>query len=232
MSKSYGALKVTNDVSFTLDKGEALGIIGPNGAGKTTLFNLVTGNVRPDAGTVSFNGRDVTHLPASARCHLGIGRSYQVPHPFGGMTVFENVLVGATFGAGHSEREGTPVAFEALRRTGLLPKANRLAGALPLLDRKRLELARALATEPDLLLLDEIAGGLTEHEVGALIEVIQDIRAEGTSIIWIEHIVHALLAVVDRLLVISFGSKLMEGDPAKVMASPEVQEIYLGIAVE
>lgn len=232
VSKSYGALKVTNDVSFTLDKGEALGIIGPNGAGKTTLFNLVTGNVRPDAGTVSFNGRDVTHLPASARCHLGIGRSYQVPHPFGGMTVFENVLVGATFGAGHSEREGTPVAFEALRRTGLLPKANRLAGALPLLDRKRLELARALATEPDLLLLDEIAGGLTEHEVGALIEVIQDIRAEGTSIIWIEHIVHALLAVVDRLLVISFGSKLMEGDPAKVMASPEVQEIYLGIAVE
>ena len=120
----------------------------------------------------------------------------------------------------------------ALRRTGWLSKANRLAGSLPLLDRKRLELARALATEPDLLLLDEIAGGLTEHEVGALIEVIQDIRAEGTSIIWIEHIVHALLAVVDRLLVISFGSKLMEGDPAKVMASPEVQEIYLGIAVE
>lgn len=232
VSKSYGALKVTNDVSFSLDKGEALGIIGPNGAGKTTLFNLVTGNVRPDTGSVSFNGRDVTALPASTRCHLGIGRSYQVPHPFGGMTVFENVLVGATFGAGHSEREGTPVAIEALRRTGLLSKANRLAGSLPLLDRKRLELARALATEPDLLLLDEIAGGLTEHEVGALIEVIQDIRAEGTSIIWIEHIVHALLAVVDRLLVISFGSKLMEGDPAKVMASPEVQEIYLGIAVE
>jgi branched-chain amino acid transport system ATP-binding protein len=232
VSKSYGALKVTNDVSFALDKGEALGIIGPNGAGKTTLFNLVTGNVRPDTGTVAFNGRDVTHLSASARCHLGVGRSYQVPHPFGGMTVFENVLVGATFGAGHSERAGTPVAMEALRRTGLLAKANRLAGSLPLLDRKRLELARALATEPDLLLLDEIAGGLTEHEVSALIEVIQDIRAEGTSIIWIEHIVHALLAVVDRLLVISFGSKLMEGDPAKVMASPEVQEIYLGIAVE
>ena len=232
VSKSYGALKVTNDVSFALDKGEALGIIGPNGAGKTTLFNLVTGNVRPDAGTVAFNGRDVTGLSAAPRCHLGIGRSYQVPHPFGGMTVFENVLVGATFGAGHSERAGTPVAFEALRRTGLLAKANRLAGALPLLDRKRLELARALATEPDLLLLDEIAGGLTEHEVATLIEVIQEIRAEGTSIIWIEHIVHALLAVVDRLLVISFGSKLMEGEPAQVMASPEVQEIYLGIAVE
>lgn len=232
VSKSYGALRVTDDLSFSLDKGEALGIIGPNGAGKTTLFNLVTGNVRPDAGTVNFNGRDVTALPASVRCHQGIGRSYQVPHPFGGMTVFENVLVGATFGGGHSERDGTPVAMAALERAGLLDKANRLAGALPLLDRKRLELARALATEPDLLLLDEIAGGLTEHEVAELIEVIQDIRADGTSIIWIEHIVHALMAVVDRLLVINFGSLLTQGDPATVMASPEVQEIYLGIAVE
>lgn len=232
VSKSYGALKVTDDLSFSLGKGEALGIIGPNGAGKTTLFNLVTGNVRPDVGRVSFNGRDVTDLSASRRCHLGIGRSYQVPHPFAGMTVFENVLVGATFGAGHAEREGTPLAIFALERTGLLAKANLLAGALPLLDRKRLELARALATEPDLLLLDEIAGGLTEHEVAELIESIQDIRAEGTSIIWIEHIVHALLAVVDRLLVINFGSLLMQGEPAEVMASPEVQEIYLGIAVE
>ncbi|MDZ4253357.1 MAG: hypothetical protein U1A72_12390, partial [Sulfuritalea sp.] len=130
------------------------------------------------------------------------------------------------------ERDGTPVAISALERTGLLAKANRLAGSLTLLDRKRLELARALATEPDLLLLDEIAGGLTEHEVAELIESIQDIRADGTSIIWIEHIVHALLAVVDRLLVINFGSLLTQGLPAQVMASPEVREIYLGIAVE
>jgi branched-chain amino acid transport system ATP-binding protein len=155
-----------------------------------------------------------------------------VPHPFVGMTVFENVLVGATFGAGHSERDGTPLALDALKRTGLLPKANRLAGTLPLLDRKRLELARALATQPDLLLLDEIAGGLTEHEVAELIESIQDIRASGTSIIWIEHIVHALLAVVDQLLVINFGKLLVHGNPAEVMASTEVQEIYLGMAVE
>lgn len=232
VSKSYGALKVTDDLSFSLKKGEALGIIGPNGAGKTTLFNLVTGNVRPDAGTVMFNGRDVTRVSASVRCQLGMGRSYQVPHPFGGMTVFENVLVGATFGAGHSEHEGTPVALDALKRTGLLAKANRLAGSLPLLDRKRLELARALATQPDLLLLDEIAGGLTEHEVAALIESIQAIRADGTSIIWIEHIVHALVAVVDRLLVINFGRLLMQGEPTQVMASPEVQEIYLGMAIE
>jgi len=232
VSKSYGALKVTDEVSFSLNKGEALGIIGPNGAGKTTLFNLITGNVRADRGQVMFNGRDVTNVSAAQRCHLGMGRSHQVPHPFGGMTVFENVLVGATFGAGHSERDGTPVAMDALQRTGLLAKANRLAGSLPLLDRKRLELARALATEPDLLLLDEIAGGLTEHEVAALIESIQEIRASGTSIIWIEHIVHALLAVVDRLMVIDFGRLLMQGVPTEVMASSEVQEIYLGIAVE
>ena len=232
VSKSYGALKVTHDVSFSLEKGEALGIIGPNGAGKTTLFNLVTGNTRPDAGSIWFKGQDVTQASAAQRCHLGMGRSHQVPHPFGGMTVFENVLVGATFGAGHSERTGSPIAIEALRRTGLLAKANRLAGALPLLDRKRLELARALATEPDLLLLDEIAGGLTEHEVAELIESIQEIRADGISIIWIEHIVHALLAVVDRLMVINFGVLLMQGEPAKVMASTQVQEIYLGIAVQ
>jgi len=232
VSKAYGALVVTDGLSLTLAKGEALGIIGPNGAGKTTLFNLIAGNVQPDRGTVHFNGTDITRLTPSARCHLGIGRSYQVPHPFGGMTVFENVLVGATFGAGRSEREGTPLALDALERTGLLAKANRLAGALPLLDRKRLELARALATRPDLLLLDEIAGGLTEHEVAELIESIQDIRASGTSIIWIEHIVHALLAVVDRLLVINFGKLLLQGNPAEVMASPEVQEIYLGMAVE
>jgi len=232
VSKSYGALRVTDGLSLALGKGEALGIIGPNGAGKTTLFNLIAGNVQPDGGTVHFNGRDITHLAPARRCHLGIGRSYQVPHPFGGMTVFENVLVGATFGAGHSERAGTPLALDALQRTGLLAKSNRLAGSLPLLDRKRLELARALATQPDLLLLDEIAGGLTEHEVAELIESIQDIRASGTSIIWIEHIVHALIAVVDRLLVLNFGKLLIQGNPAEVMASPEVQEIYLGMAVE
>lgn len=231
-SKSYGSLRVTEDVSFSLAQGEALGIIGPNGAGKTTLFNLVTGNVRPDAGRIHFAGREVTQLSASVRCHLGIGRSYQIPHPFGGMTVFENVLVGATFGAGRSEKEGTPLAVQALERTGLLAKANTLAGALPLLDRKRLELARALATQPKLLLLDEIAGGLTEHEVHALIEVIRSIRAEGVSIIWIEHIVHALMAVVDRLMVINFGRLLMQGEPTQVMASPEVQEIYMGIEVQ
>jgi branched-chain amino acid transport system ATP-binding protein len=229
VSKSFGALRVTDGLSLSLQKGQALGIIGPNGAGKTTLFNLITGNLRPDSGRVHFAGQDITHLSASQRCHLGLGRSYQVPHPFSGMTVFENVLVGATFGAGLSERDGTPLALDALDRTGLLAKANRLAGSLPLLDRKRLELARALATQPDLLLLDEIAGGLTEHEVADLIASIQDIRARGTTIVWIEHIVHALVAVVDQLLVINFGKLLVQGKPAEVLASAQVQEIYLGL---
>lgn len=232
VSKSYGSLKVIDDLSLTLESGEALGVIGPNGAGKTTLFNLITGDIRPDTGRVIFDGKSITRLAPSIRCRAGIGRSYQIPHPFVGMTVFENVLVGATFGEGRSVSEGTAVALSVLDRAGLIEKANTLAGGLKLLDRKRLELARALATGPRLLLLDEIAGGLSEHEVEDLIETIQEIRSEGVSIIWVEHIVHALLAVVDRLLAINFGKLLTQGDPAKVMSSPEVQEVYMGIGVE
>ncbi|MEZ5840801.1 MAG: ABC transporter ATP-binding protein [Hyphomicrobiales bacterium] len=232
VSKSFGSLKVTDDLSFTLGKGEALGVIGPNGAGKTTMFNLITGDLQPDAGDVLFEGHSIAGLSPAARCRAGIGRSYQIPHPFAGMTVFENVLVGGTFGAARHEAEAVDVAVEILERTGLIGKANLLAGALTLLDRKRLELARALATNPTLLLLDEIAGGLTEHEVHALVETINEIRTEGVSIIWIEHIVHALMAVVDRLIAIDFGRLLMEGDPADVMASDAVREIYMGISVE
>ena len=212
--------------------GEALGIIGPNGAGKTTLMNLIGGDVAPDSGRIVFDGRDITALPPAARCHAGIARSYQIPHPFVGLTVYENVLVGATFGARRSESEAQPRALRALERSGLAGKANRLAGSLPLLDRKRLELARALATEPRLLLLDEIAGGLTEHEVHELIATVRAIHAEGVTLVWIEHIVHALLAVVGRLVAIDFGRLLKAGDPAAVMADPEVREIYMGIDVE
>ncbi len=232
LSKSFGSLKVLDDLSVDLTRGEALGVIGPNGAGKTTLLNVIAGDLRPDSGRVIFDDADVTDLSPAKRCRAGIGRSYQIPHPFVGMTVFENVLVGATFGAGRSEAEGAEVAVSILKRTGLRHKVNVLAGGLTLLDRKRLELARALATDPRVLLLDEIAGGLTEHEVQELIETINEIRVEGVSIIWIEHIVHALLAVVDRLLAINFGKLLTDGEPAQVMASPEVQEVYMGINVE
>ncbi|HTT11378.1 MAG TPA: ABC transporter ATP-binding protein [Burkholderiaceae bacterium] len=231
-SKRFGSLKVIDDLSFSLAQGEALGVLGPNGAGKSTMFNLITGDLRPESGRVLHKGEDITALPASARCRRGIGRSYQVPHPFGGMSVFENVLAGCVFGGALREDEAHAHAVAVLARTGLLAKANTLAGALTLLDRKRLEMARALGTRPKLLLLDEIAGGLTDHEAKALVETIQAIRAEGVSIIWIEHVVHALLEVVDRLFVINFGRLLKEGPPAEVMASREVREVYMGIEAD
>lgn len=217
--KRYGALLVTDHVSLTLEPGEALGVLGPNGAGKTTLFNLIAGTVAPSDGRVIFNGRDITALPARARCRLGVSRSFQVPHPFLGMTTFENVLVGAAFGRGLSEKQATARALDVLELTGLIRKANALGGALTLLERKRLELARALATQPTLLLLDEIAGGLTEAECHELIATIRTVRAQGVSIIWIEHVVNALLAVVDRIAVLDFGRKIAEGEPAAIMAS-------------
>ncbi len=231
VSKSFGALKVIDDVSFDVAGGATLGILGPNGAGKTTLFNLIGGDVRPDAGRVLLAGADIGDAAPHQRCRHGIGRSYQVPHPFAGMTVFENLLVAATFGGGQAETEAYGACVEILEKTGLKPKANHLSGALMLLDRKRLELARALATKPKVLLLDEIAGGLTEHEAKALVALIQQIKATGVTIIWIEHVVHALLAVADRLLVINFGAKLAEGAPQAVMNDSEVKRVYMGIEV-
>ncbi|MDE3736808.1 ABC transporter ATP-binding protein [Pseudomonas resinovorans] len=227
--KHYGSVKVTDDFSLALAPGEALGIIGPNGAGKSTLFNLIAGGVAPDSGRIHFQGDDVTREPVFKRCQRGIGRSHQIPHPFVKMTVFENLLVGSTFGAGQTEKDSYAWCAHILELTGLMKKANALAGSLTLLERKRLEMARALATRPQLLLLDEIAGGLTEPECLELVGTIQGIHRSGTAIIWIEHIVHALLAVVGRLAVINFGRKLDEGEPAAVMANPKVQEIYMGI---
>jgi branched-chain amino acid transport system ATP-binding protein len=232
VAKSFGALKVIDDLSLAVEAGEALGILGPNGAGKTTLFNLITGDLGVDGGAIHFDGRDVTAVPPHARCRLGIGRTYQIPHPFGAMSVFENVLAGAAFGAGRREAECYDHCIELLALTHLTRKANQQAGSLTLLERKRLELARALATAPKLLLLDEIAGGLTDSECQELIETVRAVHASGVSIVWIEHIVHALIAIVGRLFVINFGQKLAEGDPRAVMDSPQVQEVYMGIEAE
>jgi branched-chain amino acid transport system ATP-binding protein len=232
ISKRFGAIVIAEQIDLELAEGEALGIIGPNGAGKTTLFGIVSGTVAPDSGRVLLDGRDVTRLPPDRRCRLGIARSYQVPQPFTGMTVFENLVVAAAFGRGRREAEVYADCNTVLERCGLIDKANRVAGSLPLLDRKRLELARALATTPDVLLLDEVAGGLTEHECASLVELIKGIRADGVSIIWIEHIVHALSAVVDRLAVLYEGSIIAEGKPADVVAAPRVQEIYMGIPTD
>jgi branched-chain amino acid transport system ATP-binding protein len=228
VSKSYGVIKVVDDLSVSLQSGEALGVVGPNGAGKTTMLNLITGVVPMNGGRVLFEGKDISAASPHVRCRNGIGRTFQIPRPFEDMTVFENVLVGATHGRRKTERASYESSALALERTGLLPRANMLAGNLTLLERKRLELSRALATEPRVLLLDEIAGGLTEMEVEELIGTIKDLRGEGISIIWIEHIVHALLAVVDRLLAMDFGRKVAEGDPESVINSREVQDVYMG----
>jgi branched-chain amino acid transport system ATP-binding protein len=230
LTKSFGSLKAVDGVQLEVAPGEALGIIGPNGAGKSTLFNLITGLLTPDAGVISFNGRDITRTPPRARCIAGIGRSFQIPHPFENLTVFENLLVAAIHGRRQREALVIDACGDILERTGLIAFANRRAGTLNLLGRKRLELARALASAPRLLLLDEIAGGLTEAECVELVALVQDIKQSGVTIVWIEHVVHALLAVVSRLAVLNFGRKIVEGEPRAVMASDQVREIYMGIA--
>lgn len=229
VSKSFGALVVAERVTFALEKGEALGIVGPNGAGKSTLFNLITGNIRVDSGTVEFDGRDVTRAPPMARCLAGLGRTFQIPQPFDKLSVFENLLVAASFGSNRAEADVGERCALILEETGLIRRANQPAGTLGLLDRKRLELARALATEPKLLLLDEIAGGLTDEEGKELVSLIRRIRDSGVTIVWIEHVLHALLAVADRMMVLNFGEKIAEGPPARVIKDPEVQRVYMGI---
>ena len=229
LTKSFGSLKAVDGIQLEVAPGEALGIIGPNGAGKTTLFNLVTGLLKPDTGTVWFGGRNITHAPPRARCIAGIGRSFQIPHPFENLTLFENLLVAAIHGRRQREPQVVDACGEILERTGLIAFANRRAGTLNLLGRKGLELARALAGAPRLLLLDEIAGGLTEAECAELVELVQGIKQSGVTIVWIEHIVHALVEVVSRLVVLNFGRKIVEGEPRSVMASDEVREIYMGI---
>jgi branched-chain amino acid transport system ATP-binding protein len=226
LNKRYGALVVTDDISLEVKSGEIVGILGPNGAGKTTLFNLVAGTVRTDTGRVIFKGKDISRDDAAARCKLGISRSFQVPNPFNGMTVFENILVGATFGRTAANSEDH--ALKVMELTGMKAKANHLAGSITLLERKRLELARALATEPELLLLDEIAGGLTDRECQSLLSAIRDVHQSGVTIVWIEHVVHALLSVAQRLVVLNFGKLIADGKPQDVMNSRDVKSVYLG----
>jgi len=222
VSKSFGALKVTDGVTLSVTEGEVLGILGPNGAGKTTLFNLISGDLQIDSGEVLFDGLPIHDAPPFQRCR---------PQPFGAMSVFENLVTAACFGAQVSEKAAWQIASEVLEQTGLQRFANQAAGGLTLLNRKRLELARALATRPRLLLLDEIAGGLTEHEAHELVEELKRIKQSGMTMIWIEHVVHALLSLADRLLVINFGKTLCEGVPEVVMQDAEVGRVYMGLEV-
>ncbi len=228
VSKSFGKVTAVHDLSFEVEQGRILGIIGPNGAGKTTLFNLIAGEIKPDSGRITFNGTDVTSSQTYRRCRMGIARTYQIPRPFVNMTVLENVLVGAVYGRRVGRRRARERCEEVLKETGLFSKRNVLTESLPLLDRKKLELTKALATNPTLLLVDEVAGGLTESEVEEILETIHSLRKDGMTILWVEHIMMAMKKGPDRLLVMNFGEKLVDGNPEEVLASEEVHKIYLG----
>src|SRR5580700_9341379 len=231
VTKRFGRVVVAEDLSLAVGPGDVVGIVGPNGAGKTSLFGLISGDLAPGTGDVRFDGRTVTKLDPAARCRLGIGRTYQVPRPFADMTVFENLLVAAQQGAGLRRRASYAAAVGALERTGISAHANLPAERLGLLQRKRLELARALATQPTLLLLDEVAGGLTDPEVAQLVEIVRGVNAEGIAVIWIEHVVRALTAVVSRLICLAGGAFVGDGAPATVLADPAVREVFLGTEV-
>jgi branched-chain amino acid transport system ATP-binding protein len=231
VTKRFGQVVIAEDLSFAVGPGEVVGIVGPNGAGKTSLFGLISGDLAPDAGEIGFAGRSVARLGPAARCRLGIGRTYQVPRPFSDMTVFENLLVAAQQGGGLRRRASYAAAAQALDRTAMTGQANVPAERLGLLQRKRLELARALATQPSLLLLDEVAGGLTDPEVAQLVEIVRGVNADGIAVIWIEHVVRALTAVVSRLTCLAGGAFLADGEPASVLANPAVREVFLGTDV-
>ncbi|NNG06963.1 MAG: ABC transporter ATP-binding protein [Desulfobacteraceae bacterium] len=228
LHKSFGKVAAVHDLSFEVEPREILGIIGPNGAGKTTTFNLITGEITPDKGEVIFGGKDVTYDPTFKKCRMGIARTYQIPKPFVNMTVLENLLVGAIYGGGEGYRQSREKCEEILEKTRLKTKRNAIAGSLPLLDRKRLELAKALSTDPTLLLVDEVAGGLTESEVEELLEIIHSVRRDGVTVLWVEHIIMAMQKGPDRLLVMNFGRNLFCGRPEEAFKSEEVQRIYLG----
>lgn len=228
LSKSFGNVVAVHDLSFEVAPREILGIIGPNGAGKTTMFSLITGEIRPDEGAVVFSGEDITYSRTYRKCRHGMARTYQIPRPFLNMTVLENLLVGAIYGAGMPYKQSKARCEETLVKMGLISKRDTFAAALPLLDRKRLELAKALSTDPTLLLVDEVAGGLSEGEVEDLLEIIHSVREQGVTVLWVEHIVMAMQKGPDRLLVMNFGRNIFCGKPEEAFNSQEVQKIYLG----
>lgn len=225
----YGRIRILNNLSFCVEEGQVLGVIGPNGSGKTTMFNALLGLIRPTSGRILFDGVDITRMSANVRCKMGLGRTFQVPRPFENMSLYENVLVAAVHGASYSERFAHDAALSSLKLTGLYDKREIKSGELTLLDRKRLEIARALGTSPKLLLLDEVAAGLTDAEVKDMMKLVADLKASGYSIIWIEHIIETMVDSTDALMCMAQGSCIAQGDPREVIASKEVQRLYLGV---
>lgn len=232
LGRKFGQLQVLTGFDLRVEAGEVLGIIGPNGAGKSTLLSVLGGSIGASSGRILLDDQDITKKSASWRAQHGIATSYQIPKPFIEMTVLENLLVASTFAGRSNGKKAQTLAVQALTMTGLERFANQPASSLRLLDRKRLEVARALAANPRILLLDEIAGGLTESEVPELVELVRQVSASGVTVIWIEHVVHALTAVATRLICLTYGKVLAEGEPKAVLNSPEVRSVYLGLDPE
>ena len=228
VSKRFGGLRAVDDISFEFGVGGIMGLMGPNGAGKTTLVNIISGVYKPDSGTIRFKGRDITRLPAHKVCHLGIARTYQIPQPFGELTVLQNIIVAAMYGRGIGQLEADRVAPEVLQMTDLSDKKDKLAKDMPTIALKRLELARALATDPTLLLVDEVAAGLNETELPRMLEILESIRHSGITIILIEHVMKVMREAVDSILVLDEGATIASGTPEEVMKDKRVIECYLG----
>jgi branched-chain amino acid transport system ATP-binding protein len=228
VSKHFGGLLALNNVTFDLPAGEIMGLMGPNGAGKTTLVNVICGFYKPDAGKIKFKGEDVTGSPPHKVCHLGIVRTYQIPQPFWGLTAQQNVAVAAMFGKGIGKAVAEEEALEVLESTDILDKKDTLAKDMSTITLKRLEIARALATDPSLLLVDEVAAGLNESEIPRMLEILAVIRRKGVTIILIEHVMKVMVNAVNTILVLNEGATIAVGKPDEIMKDPKVIECYLG----
>ncbi len=229
VSKAFGGLQALLNVTFDLPQGQIMGLIGPNGAGKTTLFNVVNGVYPPNKGRVIFNGEEVTGLQPYHLARRGLARTHQIVRPLNDLTLRENVMVGACFGReGHSLAEARKIADEVLAFVGLEARADQLAGNLNVAQKKRLEMARALASRPHLLLLDEVLAGLNPSEIAIMVETVRQIRQQGITIIMIEHVMHAVMQVSDRIIVLDYGQQIAEGTPQEIASNPKVIEAYLG----
>jgi branched-chain amino acid transport system ATP-binding protein len=228
LCKNFGGLAAVADLSFNVQPGEALGFMGPNGAGKTTLINMISGDFKPDLGTIKFKGKDIGGLPPHRVCCLGIGRTYQIPQPFAKLTALQNVAVAAMYGGGLGKSEARKEAEKIIGLVRLAGKSERPAGSLEEISLKRLELARALAAKPTLLLIDELAGGLTEKEIPVLLDLLKEIRDLGVTMILVEHVMKVMMKAVDRIIVMDGGLKIAEGSPEAVMEDRKVIEAYFG----